>query len=438
MTLSYIDLSLLVRLEGTVSNAQADASLDNLLTLNRKEIRYLDKKAAFFLKIFAFLVLFCGAVYFENTQRQRLILLIVIFVLLVVNGFVRSRVGNTKLYYYLSFYLDIAFIFALEQNSRLLINYFFHFFYILILLEAVWSLKLRRGLTFGAVALLVSMIKYGMLVYYKFNFANLSQMAFFLLVNALILVVAGFAQHNREEREKKDLLYKELLDTHRKLKRYADEISRLSVVEERSRIARDLHDTLGHNMTALIMQLQMTEHLMGEDRKRAETLLADALKSARESLTGIREVVETLRGEKLSIEAAKNPVEQVRRLTDAFANKTGAVIRFEADGVENFALDPKNTGVNVALYHIVQEALTNAVRHGKATEIQVSLECMKEEIRFSVSDNGNGLENPENIVEGFGLKGIKERVQAHGGQLQYKSEGGFTVWGNLCLEDKND
>ena len=398
----------------------------------------MDKKAAFILKVFAFLVLFCGAVYFENAQRQRLILLTAIFVLFMVNGFVRSRVGSAKLYYYLSFYLDIAFIFALEENSRLLINYFFHFFYILILLEAVWSLQLKRGLTFGAVALLVSMIKYGMLVYYKFNFANLSQMAFFLLVNALILVVAGFAQHNREERQKKDLLYKELLDTHRKLKRYADEISRLSVVEERSRIARDLHDTLGHNMTALIMQLQMTEHLMGEDQKRAETLLADALKSARESLTGIREVVETLRGEQLGTEAAKNPVESVRRLTNEFANKTGVAIKLEADGEEKFPLYSENAGVNMALYHIIQEALTNAVRHGKATEILVRLECMKEEIRFSVSDNGSGLENPENIVEGFGLKGIKERVEAHGGQLQYKSGGGFEVWGNLCLEDQND
>ena len=84
------------------------------------------------------------------------------------------------------------------------------------------------------------------------------------MVNVLILVVTGFAQYNKEERERKDILYKELLDAHKKLKQYADEVNRLSVVDERNRIARDIHDTLGHNMTALIMQLQMWTSYEGE------------------------------------------------------------------------------------------------------------------------------------------------------------------------------
>lgn len=275
---------------------------------------------------------------------------------------------------------------------------------------------------------LVSMIKYGYLIYYKFNLANISQMAFFLMVNVLILVIAGFAQHNREERQKKDVLYRELLDAHRQLKQYSDEVSRLSVVEERNRIARDIHDTIGHNMTALIMQLQMAEHLYREDRARAQELLEGAVNTARNSLSGIREVVETLIGGGAEIFYE----DAVRLLVSEFSEKTGAEIKFDAAGEERSRKDP---AVCMALYRIVQEALTNAVRHGKATEISVGIDYLPKEVRFYIRDNGNGHGE---FKEGFGLKGIRERAEACGGEVNYESGQGFTVRGVLYQEDKND
>jgi len=155
------------------------------------------KKLLYLLKFILSAALFCGAVFFENAQQQRLILLILIFAIYLALGFARCRISQEKLYFYLTFYLDIALIFLMEQNSRLLINYFFHSFYIIVLLEAALSLSLRRGFAVGAAAVVISLIKYGYLIYYRFNLASVSQMAFFLLVNMLILVIAGFAQHNR-------------------------------------------------------------------------------------------------------------------------------------------------------------------------------------------------------------------------------------------------
>jgi len=206
-------------------------------------------------------LLFCTAIYFENAQRQRLYALVFIFALYLAVGFGRGLIRRYDNLYFLSFILDIALVYTLEYNSRLLINYFFHSFYIAVLLESSLLLGLRRGIMIGAATVVVSLIKYIYLIYYNFNLSNVSQLFFFLMVNVLILVVAGFAQHNKEERERKDILYRELLDAHKKLKQYTDEVNRLSVVDERNRIARDIHDTLGHNMTALIMQLQMAEHL---------------------------------------------------------------------------------------------------------------------------------------------------------------------------------
>jgi len=378
------------------------------------------KRLFYLLKTIILTILFCAAVYFENAQQQRLYVLIAVFAIYLVVGFGRGFVNHAGKLYYLSFIIDIALVYVLEYNSRLLINYFFHSFYIIILLEAALYLGLRRGITIGTAAVLVSFIKYIYLIYYKFNLSNVSELAFFLMVNVLILVIAAFAQHNKEEKERKDVLYKELLVAHKQLNQYTEEVNRLSVVEERNRIARDIHDTLGHNMTALIMQLQMAEHLLKEDVPKAEELLTNAVRAARDSMTGIREVVETLRG----VGTALDPAEAIKKLVNEFSVRTGVKMGLDINGeavIEDSAL-------NIAVYRIIQEAMTNSVRHGKATGISVKLDYFCDSITFCVKDNGSG---EEKIAEGYGLKGIRERVEAFGGKIEIGSSDGFYIRGIL-------
>lgn len=382
-------------------------------------------KIFYLIKAAILTILFCTAVYFENAQQARFFTLIALFLLYLAAGFSRQIFGIGGKWHYYSFFLDIALVFAMEFNSRLLINYFFHSFYIVILLEAALTLPLIRGIAAGTTAVLVSLIKYVYLIYYKFDLSSVSQMAFFLMVNGLILVIAGFAQKNREERERTDMLYKELLDAHRRLKEYNDEVNRLTVIEERNRIARDLHDTLGHNMTALIMQLQMAEHLAKEDLPKAEGLLAAATRTARDSLSGIRAIVETLRGR----EAASTADRSIKELVQEFASKTGADIKLDIEGTEKKC----GTAVASAIYHIIQESLTNAVRHGNAGQVSVQLVYTAESVSFSVSDNGRGAET---VKEGYGLRGIRERAEALGGSIEYGNDNGFYIKGILYLEEK--
>lgn len=402
--------------------------------------KYMMKRKLFLylLKIIILVILFFGAVYFENAQQQRLYLLIGVFMLYIANSFCRVILKHDNFFFVLSFIIDITLVFILEYNSRLLINYFFHSFYIIILLEAALTLRLKKGIIIGAVTVLVSLIKYGYLLYYKFNLSNVSQMAFFLMVNVLILVIASFAQYNKEERVKKDTLYRELLDTYKQLKQYSDEVSRLTVVEERNRIARDIHDTLGHNITALIMQLQMAEHLLKEDISKAESLIRDAVKTAKGGMTDIRQVVETLRG----VDSAQNPVDAIRRLVNDFAEKTGVKIKLSINNIENIDLnsDQKiiNSLANKAVLHIIQEGLTNAIRHGQGTQASVEIDYSADLINFCIVDNGSGSKS---LKEGYGLKGIRERVNAFNGFVEFgdrSDSNGFYVKGFLCLEEKND
>ncbi len=375
-----------------------------------------NKNFLFILKILILIILFLSAIYFENAHHQRLIVLIVIFALFLSNNVVKYYIKDQNKLFIL-FFVDIALIYILETNSRLLINYFFHSFYIIIFLEASFLLPLKKGITIGIVTVIISMIKYAYLIYYKFNLSNVSQMVFFLMVNILILVIAAFAQHTKEEKEKKDILYKELLDTHRQLKEYTDELNRLSVIEERNRIARDIHDTLGHNMTALIMQLQMADHYVMSDAGKSSQMLKNSLNTAKESLSKIREVVETLRGKEISPEIA------IKTLVEEFSEKTGAGIKLNIEGEI-----PKNYGVNSAIYHILQEGMTNSIRHGNASKLWINLIYSNENIKFNIKDNGQGALA---FIEGFGLKGIRERVEAFGGNVEFKSQDGFIIDGEL-------
>ncbi|WP_326911197.1 sensor histidine kinase [Sedimentibacter sp. MB31-C6] len=386
-----------------------------------------DKRLLYLLKLVVSLFLFLGALYFENPQQIRLYILVVVFLFYLTTGFVKASFKKEKKLYIIFFILDVAFIYIMEYNSRLLINYFFHSFYIIILLEASLTLGFRNGILIGLFTLFVSMIKYVYLIYYKLNYSNVSQLSFFLMINILIIVVTGFAQHNKEEKEKKDILYKELLDVNRQLKLYTQEIKRLSIVEERNRIARDIHDTLGHKMTALIMQLQMAEHLIKNDSNQAEKLIADAVETGRDTMIGIREVVETLRIK----DNANLSCEEIKNLINEFSEKTGIDIELQ---IENEQII-KNSNVNYIIYRILQETITNAVRHGKATKININLNYSFKSISFFIKDNGVGAEN---ITEGYGIKGIRERVELYSGNVEFGSDDGFSIKGILYLEGNND
>lgn len=396
-----------------------------------------NKNSLNILKMIIFIILFLSALYFENAQQQRLVVLISIFLVLITNSTLKYFINKDSKLYFISIIIDSILIFLLEQNSRLLINYFLHSFYIIVLLEASITLNVKKGIVAGIIASFFSMIKFIYLVYFKFNLSSFSQFIFFFLINALILIIAIFAQYNKTEKEKKDTLYRELLDTHKKLKEYTEEVRRLSIIEEKNRIARDIHDNLGHNMTALIMQLQMSEHYMNQkNQSKSKELLEKSIQTAKDSLTGIREVVETLRGKDIIY----FPQKPLRKLIDEFSEKTKTLIDLNVRGEV-----ATNDDLNTAIYHILQESLTNAVRHGNATKIFVEIDYSDNAIEFSIRDNGKGAKS---INEGYGLKGIRERVENLGGKIEFKSSNGFSIKGVIYLkiddsiipnmEEKND
>lgn len=374
-------------------------------------------------KILLVLLILAVAIKYENASNKRLIVLLATGALYLLIGVIRNYFVKNNCIYTFLFIADIALIFALEYNSKYVINYFFHSLYILILFEAALTLSRKNSLIIGIVTVIASLIKYFILLYYNSNLSNVSEMAFFTLISMFLLVIISFAQFFKEEKEKKEQLYTELLKAHKRLKEYSEDKKRLMLVKERNRIARDIHDTLGHNMTAFIMELEILSRVVDTDIDGAKKLIENAKSSARDGLVKIREIVETLKPN----EENTYDIQPIKQLIDEFSSRTGVEINLEVNG----NVVKTTPMINLALYRIIQEALTNAVRHGKASKININIEYIDDRIDFSIDNNGtcDSIHN-----EGFGIKGMRERIEDVQGEIQFITDGVFTIKGYIPLE----
>lgn len=379
-------------------------------------------KIFYTLKLIILAILFYGAIMFENARGERLYLLILFFCIYNIIGILRKRIFPNKKLFALSFGIDLGLIYVLENYSRFQINYFLHSFYIILLIEIALILNRKPSLIIGIATILVSTIKYSLLVYYIPNLDKISQMAFFTIISIFVLIITIFAQYYREEEKKKDELYKELLKAHRRLKEYSNEVEKLTIVEERNRIAREIHDTLGHSMTSIIMQMEMAYHVIDDDIENAKSLLFKAKESSRKGLRRIREVVETLRPN----EQKSKGIDALKELVFGFAESTGVNINLDIKG-NVVKLSPT---VNLTIYRLIQEAMTNAVRHGKASKMSIIIRYLDKEISIKILDDGLGCEE---IIEGFGLKGMQERIYSLGGRLLLQSEEGFSIKASIPI-----
>ncbi|MGE0482418.1 MAG: sensor histidine kinase, partial [Phycisphaerae bacterium] len=185
--------------------------------------------------------------------------------------------------------------------------------------------------------------------------------------------------------------------------------------EERERIARDLHDELGQQLTAVLLGLRAAEsaeslHAARAGLQAARRGAADGLEAVRRLARGLSPVV--LRD--LGLETA------VARLCEDMAAASGLTVTREL-ALPDERLAPE---VEIAVYRIVQEALTNATRHARATHVHVRVVRVGDALHLGVRDDGVGLEGGLDGAPGLGMRGIRERVQSLGGVLHVASAPG--------------
>jgi signal transduction histidine kinase len=211
-----------------------------------------------------------------------------------------------------------------------------------------------------------------------------------------------------EAEKKTQMLLAENQRQNQLLEEYAKQIEKVTLLEERNRLAKDLHDTVGHTFTSVIMGLDAVSFLIDVSPQKAKEQAGKLREVMRRSLDETRTYIHQIS----PLESREDLSAQLKNVASDFAAHTKTEINFYSMGT------PANISFQgtTALTRCLQEALTNAVRHGHAKEITVSLIQEPSQIVLTIKDNGVGMEI-ENY--GFGLNGMKERLEA--------LQGGFTI-----------
>ncbi len=244
---------------------------------------------------------------------------------------------------------------------------------------------------------------------------NLLLLFVMLLVFVLLLMNALIAERERRE---------ELHQANEKLRASAAQIEKLAMAQERSRIARDIHDALGHTLTGLNIQLEGALKLWDGQPEQARDFVAQAKVMGSSALQEVRQSVAALRDIRPYNQTLETAVSQ---LISQFQQMTGT----QPEVI--FHCPPLPLTLEVTVYRILQEALTNACKHAQATRLSITVKPAQQpaQLHLSIQDNGQGFELTRNTT-GFGLSGMQERVEAEGGRFDITSRLGvgtcIQVW----------
>jgi signal transduction histidine kinase len=212
------------------------------------------------------------------------------------------------------------------------------------------------------------------------------------------------------------------------LVREREERALTAVAEERNRIARELHDVVGHSVSVMTVQASAVRRLMRPDQAKERAALETVEAAGREALAEMRRMVGVLRSGDAAPDLAPPPtLEQLDRLVEHF-RRAGLVVDLESEG----AVTPLPPGLDLTAYRLVQEALTNTLKHARATRAVVHVGYHDASLLISVRDDGRG---PNGSSPGTGLLGMRERVAVYGGTLAAGAAegGGFELRAELPL-----
>lgn len=315
---------------------------------------------------------------------------------------------------------------ALEAAS---LNFYYRGFFLMVLADLVYTVQDRRGRAgiIAALTGLYALADYNIaaalfpsiplrvyLSYYIYAFRSWLSGVESLLTSLHVLLFVVFLVllflDQKEENTRVHQLNDQLQESYRQLQDYADKTEHMAELRERNRLAREIHDTLGHTLTGIIMTTDASLVLMDNAPEQAKQQLQLANRTAREGLNDVRRSINALRPDTLEhrkfAEALEDTIEKFCLTTAAKVNYT------QNAGEMDFAPDEEE-----AIYRVLQESLTNAVRHGKARNIEVLLDRTGQELVITIKDDGTGMAPGQ--PEGFGLRHMRERLELLHGSLEY-------------------
>lgn len=224
-----------------------------------------------------------------------------------------------------------------------------------------------------------------------------------MIIIYMSVIIFPFTIYNRKKRER---LEEQLEDANKR-------ISELVKQEERQRIARDLHDTLGQKLSLIGLKSDLARKLINKDPEQARAELKDVQQTARTALNEVRKLVSQMRGIRLKEELVR--VEQILSVAE---------IEFIHNELTLSNVSPLTENI---LSMCLKEAVTNVVKHSKASCCEVNIVQSTDEIMITIQDNGQGIASKDAFQHGNGLIGMRERLEFVNGTLDIQSDEGTKI-----------
>ena len=235
--------------------------------------------------------------------------------------------------------------------------------------------------------------------------------------------LAGFALRERsvqaEDAEERAL----------RAEREREAAARLAVAEERARIARELHDIVAHSVSVIVLQVGAVRHKLPPSLEEDKEALEGVERTGRAALTEMRRLLGAMRRDGQDPELAPQPgLDSLESLLEE-VGRAGLPVRLHVDGDRV----PLPRAIDLSAYRIIQEGLTNALKHARATQADVTVRYGSDELELEVRDDGRGLTSTDGL--GHGLVGVRERVKIYGGEMSTGTAngGGFVLSTRLPL-----
>ncbi len=371
------------------------------------------------------LATFFLALYLERAVGSRFYSMLLLFALFFIWLHVREGLrGRFERFLPYTYIFDVLLLILLDESSKYLVNHYFNVYYFYVLIAAGFMLKEKNRLFVSLGVILAAFLKYGRFFEAVFSGNKPSNITFivsYIFFTFMVFITIGvFFNYSRilsEQKEKLDELNRELTLANTLLEEKNKKIKELTIFEERNRIAHEIHDSVGHNLTGLIMNLDFCKRIVESNPSGIAEYLGKSRQIAKECLEDIRKSVRALKNAEVEQHTLKKSVEElVENSRDKFS--IGIFLDVKGDTVNT---PPE---FNLAVYRACQEAITNSVRHGKADKVEINIVYGKKDFSMLIKDNGTGAKE---LKYGTGLNGMMERFGLYNGVVGFYSNDGFMI-----------
>lgn len=367
----------------------------------------------------------------SKVDLKNITYLIILFLLYVVSIQIRMFITRKNLMLFISIIIDliIGFVIYKYYNGPIVLYYF------ITIIDA--SIMLSKRYAYASFALILGFVFYSGIYSYSSSYNDKMAIVYNLLLSIIFIALGRYIHYENSGTKEAHELYDELRrsedklkDAYKRLEQYSNTVEELTLLKERNRISREIHDTVGHTLTTIIMELQALPHIIKVDEKKTNELIESMTSFSKKGLEDVRRAVKDLKpvefDEYAGIFAIKELIVKFKKVSECSVELTVSKNQYHLTPDESFVL-----------YRVIQESLNNAVKHGHATNVDIIINFGYDKIVTTIINNGEGCRK---IKKGFGIKGMEERIAKLNGiiEIHSKETSGFEVIATIPVQSKGD